>query len=286
MNDRQKGGKYLLIIKNIISEPKKRNEYTIIIDENGEERRFSIHVDTFVRFTLYKGMEITREDLEKIKYEDRIRQAYNSALSYLSYRKRSEKEVRDHLREKGFSQSDIVETMGRLRKERYVDDHDFTESYIRTAIKTSDKGIERIRMELERKGIAAEIIDKKLLIYKDEWQLEKAIALVEKYVNRKKHVSIKQLQFQLKTMLQRKGYPFDIINEAVDEVFQQMDHNRDREAIQKQGSKALKKYQHLPVQERLLKIKQYLYRKGFSLDVIEDFLHRISEEDESGRWER
>lgn len=265
------------VIKNIISESKKQKEYTIIIDENGEESSFPVSVDTFVRFTLYKGMEISREDIEKIIFEDQIQQAYNTALRYLSYRKRSEKEIRQQLQDKDFSTYIITETIQRLRENRYVDDEDFAESYVLTAIKTSDKGIQLIRRELENKGIAKEIIEEKISRYSDKLQLEKAVDLAEKYINRKKHVSLKQLQFQLKSTLQRKGYPFAIIEEAVAQVFQRIDDNRDKLAIEQQGKKAIKKYEHLPVQERKLKVKQYLYRKGFSLDTIDDFLHHVCE---------
>lgn len=266
------------ILKKIVSNPQKRNQYTIIIVDNGVESDFQISVDTFVRHNLYKGMEISTQDLEKIIAEDRIQEAYSAALHYLTYRKRSEKEVREYLLKKEFPSHDIDVTIQRLKNDRYVDDRDFAESYILTAMNTTDKGVEVIRRELETKGIDARIISEKLQIYTDELQIEKAILLAEKYIQRKKQSSLKQLEIQVKDMLRRKGYPFSIIAKAVEPIFREMDGDREQEAIQEQGRKAWKKYRHLPEQERELKVKRYLYRKGFSLDLINDFIHQLQDD--------
>ena len=77
----------------------------------------------------------------------------------------------------------------------------------------------------------------------------------------------------------RKGYSFDIIAEVTsnielksnDEVFQ---------ALQYQAEKLKKKYSHELGFQYIQKMKAALYRKGFSLEMIEEYLRHTVEEDE------
>lgn len=268
----------LPVVKKIIADGKKQKVYKLVVEDQGEEWSISISEDAFVRFHPYKGMEISLEEMAKITHEERIQQAMNTALNYLSYRKRSEKEVRDYLEGKGFSTDQIDKTVERLEQNRYIDDVDFAESYINTQVKTSDKGILQIQRELENKGIAEDIIVEKLSLYPEDVQLEKAIRIAEKYAKRKRNVSLKQLQAQIQMTLQRKGYPFPVIQQVIHELLQEVDEKQDQAAIRQVGQKALRKYQRLSEQERNLKIKQYLYRRGFTLDDIDDYLSEIREE--------
>ena len=77
----------------------------------------------------------------------------------------------------------------------------------------------------------------------------------------------------------RKGFSFDIIAEVTsnlelksdDEVFQ---------ALQYQAEKLKKKYSHESGFQYIQKMKAALYRKGFSLEMIEEYLRNTVEEDE------
>lgn len=61
------------------------------------------------------------------------------AMNYLSYQLRSKKEIFTYLKEKEIEPEDRVKIVQRLEELRLLDDAIFSESYVRTAMRTSDK---------------------------------------------------------------------------------------------------------------------------------------------------
>ena len=51
-----------------------------------------------VKFDLRKGKELDELDIIEIQYGDDVKKGFKKALDYLSYRMRSTKEVKDHLK--------------------------------------------------------------------------------------------------------------------------------------------------------------------------------------------
>ena len=71
---------------------KKKRLYLIEIDE---AEHFYITEDTIVHFMLSKNKEILPEQLEEIKTFAQFSYGKNLALYYLSFKQRTEKEVKD-----------------------------------------------------------------------------------------------------------------------------------------------------------------------------------------------
>jgi regulatory protein len=89
---------------------------------------------------------------------------YNLSLRYLSYRPRSEKEMRDYLlekqkRKKGLSDETISEIIKKLKSYKFIDDRQFTKSWIESRIKLKNKPVRVIEYELKQKGISGDLID-------------------------------------------------------------------------------------------------------------------------------
>jgi regulatory protein len=76
-------------------------------------------------------------------------------------------------------------------------------------------------------------------------------------------------------LLLRKGYPFEVINIAVNESEMEKNVDEEMEAIRFQGEKAHRKYSQYSGFEYQQKMKQALYRKGFPFELIEKFLAEI-----------
>ncbi len=73
-------------------------------------------------------------------------------------------------------------------------------------------------------------------------------------------------------LLQRKGFSFDVITAALEQTEYANDEDTEREALRQHAEKALRKYRYDGSYESKMKVKQYLFRKGFSLDMIDQFL--------------
>jgi Uncharacterized protein conserved in bacteria len=82
--------------------------------------------------------------------------AYIDGLTMLGRRELSEKQVRQRLARKEYEQDEIDEAIARLRKERAINDVRVAEAIARTETLIRKRGKVRVRMQLERAGIAKE----------------------------------------------------------------------------------------------------------------------------------
>ena len=82
--------------------------------------------------------------------------AYIDGLKMLGRRELSEKQIRQRLARKEYSQDDIDEAVARLRAERAINDQRVAEAIVRTETGIRKRGKVRVRLQLERAGIAKE----------------------------------------------------------------------------------------------------------------------------------
>ncbi len=80
-----------------------------------------------------------------------------SAFHFLSFRSRSEKEMRDYLQKKEFLQID--ETIEKLKSLDFINDSKFAQEFIAARSNNKPKGKKALTIELARKGIKVENID-------------------------------------------------------------------------------------------------------------------------------
>lgn len=258
------------IITKITVQKNLSDRYNIYLDEH---YAFSVDEDVLTRFQLRKGKELTELDLTEIYYEDEIRKGVNSAIQYLSFRMRSEKEVEEHLKKKEFNEEIIKEVIHALYKMSYLNDLEFALAYVRTQMNTTNKGPEVIKLELKNKGIKSDMIETAILEFKDDQVLRSAVSIVEKTVKQNKKVPEKLLRQKVEQALMRKGFTKEIIKEAMAQITLEKDEDAEREILESHWSKVHRKYQHLKGFEYQQKVKQALYRKGFQIDQIERFLN-------------
>ena len=80
--------------------------------------------------------------------------AYVDGLKMLGRRELSEQQIRQRLARKEYSQDEIDQAIGRLREERAINDERVAEAIARTETGIRKRGKVRVRMQLERAGIA------------------------------------------------------------------------------------------------------------------------------------
>ena len=130
------------------------NRVRVVFDDNTEA---AIPMDLVVRNDLFSGTEVLPDRFSAICAEAELLNARDRALSLISYRPHSEKEVRDKLRHKGFSENAAEYAVKWLTERNYLDDCRFAEeltfSYLR-----KEYGKRRIHAELVRRGVARDTI--------------------------------------------------------------------------------------------------------------------------------
>jgi regulatory protein len=82
--------------------------------------------------------------------------AYVDGLKMLGRRELSEQQVRQRLARKEYEPDEIDAAVARLREERAINDHRVAEAIARTETGIRKRGKVRVRLQLERAGIAKE----------------------------------------------------------------------------------------------------------------------------------
>lgn len=150
----------------------------------------------------------------------------NKALKFLSYRPRSEKEVRDNLLKKKASSSTIDLIIKKLQEQKFLNDREFAKWWIeqRTLVKPTGKRL--IKFELKRKGIDKELIDEMFNSIEDivHDELEMARSLVQRKINKYlpagrqvKGLDRQKIYQRLGGFLSRRGFDYDTIKKVIDE---------------------------------------------------------------------
>lgn len=107
---------------------------------------------------LTEGMEVNEELFEKIFRLSGQEGAKRAAARLLTAGRKSESELRQKLRQKGFDNADIDYAAQMFKTNGFLDDRDYAASYIKDAVRLKKYSVRMIRQKLALKGIDREII--------------------------------------------------------------------------------------------------------------------------------
>ena len=187
---------------------KNPNRVNVFVDGKYE---FSLDVTQVVDFKIKVGMEISPEQLVEFKKASEFGKLYQRALEWVLVRPRSMRETSDYLckkiYEKKLDKEYINRIIDRLVEKKYLSDFEFAKWYVENRFVKKGVSLKRLKMELMKKGVAAEIIDEVLDSSErnDEEEILKIIAKKRaKYDDEK-----------LTGYLCRQGFSYQLVNELV-----------------------------------------------------------------------
>ncbi len=143
------------------------------------------------------------------------------ALRYLSYRPRSELEVKNYLRQKGCEPELGEAVIDKLRSLHYLDDLSFAQLWARSRLESRGYGPRRVEQELRIKGIGANVIRETIqqsLNHRSEQESARKI-LTKRFGD----ASLQDAKAQRRAvaLLQRRGFSsqviFDLLQYRIDE---------------------------------------------------------------------
>lgn len=203
----------------------KKNPNRVNIYLDGE---FAFGVARITAAWLKNGDELSDEKIAKLLAEDTREWAYQQALLYLSYRARSEKEIRQNLHKHEMPEEVIEETLERLRKAGLVNDNEFAQIWVENRGTFRPRSRRALEMELRQKGLDDETVHAAVSGV-DENALAYNSAI--KRVNRLKGQQWSEFRKKLSEYLARRGFPYSVIAPTVLQVWNeaQADDTRLRE---------------------------------------------------------
>lgn len=193
------------------------NRYSIYLDD---EFAFGVHKDILIKYELLKGKEIEDDFINEVIKAKEQSKANNYALKLLSYRSKTSKEILKKMREKGYDQVTINNSVGFLEKLGYVNDRQYALNFVREKVNIQKLGRKRLEFELFKKGIDQDIVNdviSELVDTNEEYR--RALEIGLKKLNSSYKNDDKQAQYRkLGGYLQRKGYNYDVVKKVLDEL--------------------------------------------------------------------
>ncbi|OGQ96103.1 MAG: hypothetical protein A2253_08125 [Deltaproteobacteria bacterium RIFOXYA2_FULL_55_11] len=149
------------------------------------------------------------------KQDGSQQEALRRAFKFLSYRPRSEAEVRTKLGRLGFPQKSVDTTLEKLRSLSLLNDEAFARGWARGRAEGRSYGPLRIERELRQKGIAELLIRQVVQeTFGQEEGKERARGLVAKRF-RGKDLGDRKILHRAMSFLQRRGYRSSVIAEVL-----------------------------------------------------------------------
>ncbi len=195
-------------------------EITAITPQMKDKTRCNIEVDgvfycgmkleTVIKNRLRVGTVVSTDELSRMQLESEKQTALDKALTHITASMKTEREIRDHLKAKGYLQDVCDYVIEKMKDYGFLDDGAYAKAYCESAGKK--KGRRLIAAELRRKGVSdAEIEDALETL---TMETESAQNVLEKYM-RGKTVDQKSLSKAYAYLL-GKGYDYDTARAALE----------------------------------------------------------------------
>ncbi|WP_284639170.1 RecX family transcriptional regulator [Paenibacillus silviterrae] len=201
------------IITKVERQARAQNRYNLYIND---QYAFSVHEDVLIKYRLFKGEEIEKEQYEAIVLEEERQKAYLNAVRLLSSRLRTEHEIKTRLKLKSFSEEIVQETVERLKTEGYLNDTMFADQLTRQRLHSQKKGRHFIKQELQQKGVSKERIQTAISQVDEETEFQMAYELAsKKYRNELKSEDPLKTRRKIAGFLARRGYPGGVVTRVL-----------------------------------------------------------------------
>ena len=175
--------------------------------------------ETIVLKHLDTKTDYDEKTLREIIFEGQDRVCFNTALYYISSYHKTEKELRDYLKKKGFPQFAIDYAIEKLLEYKYINDDEYVKSYI--AYRGGQKGKKALMFELRQKGVDEKIIQQNLEEMDDQTDIIETLA--QKFVKAK--LNDPKLKEKLIRHLSSKGFSLDEIMPTVRKIMEELEED-------------------------------------------------------------
>lgn len=204
---------------------------------SGHSRRFNIYLDgefafgadedLVVDWRLVPGKALDTSDVERLLFETEVGKLMERMYRLFNLRLRSEKEVRDYLRNLSFKRKvsgreeiSVVALellINKLKQRGLLSDEQFAKAWVQSRRRTKKKGKIALKAELYQKGIDRDLIEE---VLEEESTPESEKQLAQQALVKKMKVwkSLPLLEFRKKSyeFLLRRGFEYEVVREVIE----------------------------------------------------------------------
>jgi regulatory protein len=198
------------VIVTSVERVRRRRRVNIFVDG---EFAIALGVDLATECDVRPGREVSTAHLRALADEDARREALQSALRFLSYRPRSEQELRQRLVRKGLPRAAIAAAMSRVRELGYLDDAAFARFWTETRQASRPRARRVVAGELRRRGIAAEQVEEATAEIEDEAAAYEAAG---RRVRSLRGLEYQPFRERLGRFLTSRGFSYEVARRTID----------------------------------------------------------------------
>ena len=214
---------------------------TAIQIQKRKPNRVNIHLDgeyafglaRIVAAWLHTGQILDEEKIAQLQAEDARERAMQQAMLFLSYRPRSESEIRQNLSKHEFPETVIEEIIDRLRENGLANDKQFANAWVENRNTFRPRGRRALTLELRQKGIRDADIESALTDINEEALAYEAGL---KKAGKLKVQEWSEFRKKLSDFLARRGFSYSVIAPIVSRLWEEIhtegeEHINDNEEI-------------------------------------------------------
>ena len=187
-----------MLVKEIKELPSKKRK---VIFEEGEE--WTLYAGEIRKYHIKESCELSGEICDEIYHEVLGKRAKKRAMHLLEKTDRTEKNLRDKLKQNGYPEELIDMAVNYVKEYHYIDDLRYAKNYVR--YRQQQKSAGRLKLDLMQRGVAKDLIEEAL----EEEFLQNEFAMIRQILEKKGYRSGTQDKGEQRRMYQyllRRGY--------------------------------------------------------------------------------
>mgnify|MGYP005748101841 FL=1 len=199
--------------------PKKKNKELFFLKlSNGSI--YEISKDVLISSSLRQGQNIEKSFLDDVLEKQQRSDIKSAALSLLSYRMRSQKELYTKIMQKGYPSNPVKSVISKFEKKGWLNDHEFGLAFSKDQINRNSIGPISLKYKLKEYIDSDELIS---VIVKSVYADMKVDGIIYNVLKRFEPSKIKNdnnLRQKLINKLKRKGHYWQDIDESINNFIQ------------------------------------------------------------------
>jgi regulatory protein len=181
--------------------------------------RYAFSLAAIEAAKLRRGQSLSDQEIQDLLERDSFQKAYARALRFLSYRPRSEAEVRRYLQDKKAAPTIEAEVVERLTSSGLLDDQAFANYWVENRESFNPRGQHALIYELRQKGLSEETI---ALALEDIDEEDSAYRALISRARRMPPLDRESFRKKLGSFLRRRGFSYEAISAALERTWREM----------------------------------------------------------------
>ncbi len=183
--------------------------------------RLILSEDVFYQSGLRKGDEVSDDRFSFFVKQNILYYIKQKAMSFLSKRFHSERELFLKLKKKSYDEKLIKIVLDELKSKGFIDDRNFASHFVEEKLNKKKWGRNKIKSALYSKGLNYKIIDEVLSNLKeDSSDINLAMDLAGKKLDQLKKRNVEEIKFRQKltSFLVSRGFEYDTCREVCEKL--------------------------------------------------------------------